>query len=121
MLMEKVDDAALVLTEPRQLDFEPVAHRPLKPDEVRLRTLYSGVSAGTELSQYRGTSPFMNRRWDAELTACSSTTRRRAGPFPSATSATRKWDGRGDRERRRSGCEPASKYSGHGATAPCTS
>jgi threonine dehydrogenase-like Zn-dependent dehydrogenase len=31
---------------------------------VRLRTLYSGVSAGTELSQYRGTNPFMNQRWD---------------------------------------------------------
>ena len=37
---------------------------PLAADEVRIRTLFSGVSAGTELSQYRGTNPFMNRRWD---------------------------------------------------------
>ena len=37
---------------------------PLGPDEVRVRTLFSGVSAGTELTQYRGTSPFMDRRFD---------------------------------------------------------
>ena len=36
------------------------------PDEVLIRTLYSGISAGTELSQYRGSSPFMTRSWDAE-------------------------------------------------------
>jgi threonine dehydrogenase-like Zn-dependent dehydrogenase len=64
--MAEFKDAALVLTEPRQLDFEEIPAPPLKPDEVRLRTLFSGVSAGTELSQYRGTSPFMNRRWDAD-------------------------------------------------------
>ena len=56
--------AALVLTAPRQLAFEPVDERPLQPDQVRIRTLYSGISAGTELTQYRGTSPFMRRRWD---------------------------------------------------------
>jgi len=55
---------ALMLEAPRQLAFEPLEHAPLRSDEVRIRTLYSGVSAGTELSQYRGTNPFMNRRWD---------------------------------------------------------
>jgi 2-desacetyl-2-hydroxyethyl bacteriochlorophyllide A dehydrogenase len=33
---------------------------------VLLRTIYSGISAGTELSVYRGTNPYLNRRWDAE-------------------------------------------------------
>ena len=56
--------AALVLVGTRKLAFEPLAQRRLLPDEVRLRTLFSGISAGTELSQYRGTSPFMNRQWD---------------------------------------------------------
>ena len=56
--------AALLLKAPRELAFEPLEVVPLRPDEVRIRTLYSGVSAGTELSQYRGTNPFMNRRWD---------------------------------------------------------
>ncbi|MFL6762228.1 MAG: zinc-binding alcohol dehydrogenase [Sphingomicrobium sp.] len=40
--------------------------RDLAPGEVRIETLYSGISAGTELSQYRGTNPFMHRRWDEE-------------------------------------------------------
>ncbi|WP_205836820.1 zinc-dependent alcohol dehydrogenase [Neorhizobium alkalisoli] len=38
----------------------------LQAGDVLIRTLYSGVSAGTELSQYRGTSPFMKRQWDVE-------------------------------------------------------
>lgn len=55
---------ALVLASPRALAFETLELAPLRANEVRIRTLFSGVSAGTELSQYRGTSPFMNRRWD---------------------------------------------------------
>ena len=34
--------------------------------EILLRTLYSGISAGTELTAYRGTNPYVTRRWDAE-------------------------------------------------------
>jgi threonine dehydrogenase-like Zn-dependent dehydrogenase len=55
---------ALVLNAPRELAFEPIEDRALGPHEVRIRTLFSGISAGTELSQYRGTNPFMHRRWD---------------------------------------------------------
>jgi 2-desacetyl-2-hydroxyethyl bacteriochlorophyllide A dehydrogenase len=35
-------------------------------DEVLIRTLYSGISAGTELTAYRGSNPYMNKRWDDE-------------------------------------------------------
>jgi threonine dehydrogenase-like Zn-dependent dehydrogenase len=49
--------AALLLKAARELAFEPLDLAPLAPDEVRIRTLYSGVSAGTELSQFRGTNP----------------------------------------------------------------
>lgn len=56
--------AALLLKAPRELDFEALEMTPLGPEEVRIRTLFSGVSAGTELSQYRGTNPFMHRRFD---------------------------------------------------------
>jgi threonine dehydrogenase-like Zn-dependent dehydrogenase len=62
--MSSQKPAALLLKAPRELAFEPIEHAALRADEVRIQTLYSGVSAGTELSQYRGTSPFMNRRWD---------------------------------------------------------
>jgi threonine dehydrogenase-like Zn-dependent dehydrogenase len=55
---------SLILTAPRTLAFEDTDDAPLGPDEVRVRTLFSGVSAGTELTQYRGTSPFMDRRFD---------------------------------------------------------
>jgi 2-desacetyl-2-hydroxyethyl bacteriochlorophyllide A dehydrogenase len=36
------------------------------PGEVRVRTLFSGISAGTEMAAYLGTSPYLHRRWDAE-------------------------------------------------------
>jgi threonine dehydrogenase-like Zn-dependent dehydrogenase len=42
------------------------ATRPLGPSEVRLRTLYSGISAGTELTAYRGSNPYLTKRWDQE-------------------------------------------------------
>jgi threonine dehydrogenase-like Zn-dependent dehydrogenase len=57
---------ALVLNAPRELGFEETPDAPLGADEVRIATLFSGISAGTELTQYRGTSPFMARRWDEE-------------------------------------------------------
>jgi len=56
--------AALVLKAPRELAFEPLELAPLAAGEVRIRTLFSGISAGTELSQFRGTNPFMHRRFD---------------------------------------------------------
>ena len=54
----------LVLTGARQLDYEMFDDVPLKSDEVRIKTLYSGISAGTEMTQYRGTNPFMHKHWD---------------------------------------------------------
>jgi 2-desacetyl-2-hydroxyethyl bacteriochlorophyllide A dehydrogenase len=36
----------------------------LQPHEVRVHTLYSGISAGTELTAYRGSNPYLNKTWD---------------------------------------------------------
>lgn len=58
---------ALVLNSPHELGFEDTPDAPLGPDEVRITTLFSGISAGTELTQYRGTSPFMHRQFDEAL------------------------------------------------------
>ncbi|MBV8686617.1 MAG: zinc-binding dehydrogenase [Alphaproteobacteria bacterium] len=58
------EPAALVLLEPRRLAFEPIETPAPGEGEVLIRTLHSGISAGTELTQYRGTSPFMHRQWD---------------------------------------------------------
>jgi 2-desacetyl-2-hydroxyethyl bacteriochlorophyllide A dehydrogenase len=51
---------------PKQVEL--VAAPPLVagPGEVRVRTLYSGVSAGTELTTYLGTNPYLHRHWDPE-------------------------------------------------------
>lgn len=56
----------LVFTQPRTIDFETVEDRPLQAKEVRVRTLYSGISAGTEMTAYRGTNPYLSKQWDAE-------------------------------------------------------
>jgi 2-desacetyl-2-hydroxyethyl bacteriochlorophyllide A dehydrogenase len=37
---------------------------PLEPSQVRIETLYSGISAGTELTAYRGSNPYTSKRWD---------------------------------------------------------
>jgi 2-desacetyl-2-hydroxyethyl bacteriochlorophyllide A dehydrogenase len=34
------------------------------PGQVRLQTVYSGISAGTELTMYRGSNPYLERHWD---------------------------------------------------------
>jgi 2-desacetyl-2-hydroxyethyl bacteriochlorophyllide A dehydrogenase len=34
--------------------------------EIRVRTLYSGISAGTELAIYRSTNPYLEKHWDTE-------------------------------------------------------
>ena len=36
------------------------------PGEVLLETIYSGISAGTELTAYRGSNPYLAKQWDAE-------------------------------------------------------
>lgn len=40
---------------------------PLTGTDVRVRTELSGISAGTELTAYRGLNPYLHRRWDPEL------------------------------------------------------
>lgn len=38
----------------------------LEPGTVIVETITSGVSAGTELTAYRGTNPYLTRQWDVE-------------------------------------------------------
>ena len=56
----------LVFTQPRKIGFGTVEDRPLASKEIRVRTLYSGISAGTELTAYRGSNPFLNKQWSLE-------------------------------------------------------
>lgn len=51
---------------PRVLEVVDEAALETGPDEVRVRTLFSGISAGTELTAYRGSNPYLAKRWDEE-------------------------------------------------------
>jgi threonine dehydrogenase-like Zn-dependent dehydrogenase len=56
----------LVFNAPYESGYQTYDDATLKPDEVRIKTLYSGISAGTELTFYRGTNPYLSKRWDAD-------------------------------------------------------
>ena len=50
---------------PHRVGFSTYADPEIGPDDVLVQTLYSGISAGTELTAYRGSNPHLNKRWDA--------------------------------------------------------
>lgn len=52
---------------PRQVDVVAGAVEDCPPGAVRVRTLYSGISAGTELTAYRGSNVYLNKGWDPDL------------------------------------------------------
>lgn len=54
----------LVFNAPRQCAYETTEEVALRPDEIRIRTLFSGLSAGTEMTYYRGTNPYLNKQWN---------------------------------------------------------
>ena len=56
----------VVFTKPRTVEFESYEDLPLGPHDLRVRTLYSGISAGTELTAYRGSNPYLSKQWDAK-------------------------------------------------------
>jgi 2-desacetyl-2-hydroxyethyl bacteriochlorophyllide A dehydrogenase len=51
---------------PKKIAIKEYEEPPLGPNEVRLRTLYSGISAGTELTAYRGSNPYLSKQWYAD-------------------------------------------------------
>ena len=57
---------ALAFVAPKKIEFVEEADPPVGPGEVRLRTLFSGISAGTALTVYRGSNPYLSKTWDAE-------------------------------------------------------
>jgi 2-desacetyl-2-hydroxyethyl bacteriochlorophyllide A dehydrogenase len=57
---------AVFMTGVRQVEIRPVELEALGPHQVRTRTLYSGISHGTEMAFYRGTAPHVGASWDAK-------------------------------------------------------
>ena len=53
-----------VLTGPRKVELRQVPVSAPGPGEVQIATLFSGISAGTEMNVYRGRAPQWNQRLD---------------------------------------------------------
>jgi threonine dehydrogenase-like Zn-dependent dehydrogenase len=58
---------ALGIPAPGEAALVDVELPPLGAGRFRVRTRYSGISAGTELTFLKGTNPFLRADWDAEL------------------------------------------------------
>jgi 2-desacetyl-2-hydroxyethyl bacteriochlorophyllide A dehydrogenase len=71
----------LLLAGPYDLRFRSYEKAPLKPDEVRAHAVLSGISHGTELNLYRGTSPFDQKRFDPDLRLFVEGTERSSYPM----------------------------------------
>ena len=57
----------LVVPRAGELEIAETPEPPLAEGRFRAETLYTGLSAGTELTWYRGTSPYFTAGWDADL------------------------------------------------------
>jgi threonine dehydrogenase-like Zn-dependent dehydrogenase len=57
----------LVVPRPGVLEVAEAPEPPLAEGRFHAETLFTGLSAGTELTWYRGTSPYLVAGWDAEL------------------------------------------------------
>jgi threonine dehydrogenase-like Zn-dependent dehydrogenase len=57
----------LVVPRPGVLEIAQSPESALADGGFRGQTLFTGLSAGTELTWYRGTNPFLHASWDAEL------------------------------------------------------
>ncbi|MFF5056431.1 zinc-binding dehydrogenase [Micromonospora sp. NPDC000663] len=60
-------DKVVVVTGPGRVEVVEQDAAPLRPGTFRVETLFSGVSAGTELSYVKGTNPYLNVTWNADL------------------------------------------------------
>src|SRR5436305_1356904 len=52
---------------PHEVELFHYEEGPLPEGQFRVRTLYAGISARTELTHFTGTNPYMNARWDDNL------------------------------------------------------
>lgn len=52
---------------PKTIEFRDYMEPPLKPGEVRVQALVSGIKHGTEMALYSGITPFINKEFDPEL------------------------------------------------------
>jgi threonine dehydrogenase-like Zn-dependent dehydrogenase len=52
---------------PHQVELFEYDEGELPEGQFRVKTLFAGISAGTELTHFAGTNPYMNARWDDDM------------------------------------------------------
>ncbi|MFC3502341.1 zinc-binding alcohol dehydrogenase [Micromonospora krabiensis] len=60
-------DRVVVVEGPGRVALVEREAAPVRPGTFRVETLFSGVSAGTELTYVKGTNPYLTVTWDADL------------------------------------------------------
>ena len=60
-------DRNLVVEGPGRVAVRDEPRAPVPPGGFRVTTMFSGISAGTELSYVKGTNPFLSQRWNPDL------------------------------------------------------
>ncbi len=55
-----------VVTAPGTIEYRHYEEPPLEPHQARVRSLMSGIKTGTEIALFKGATPFLARRFDAE-------------------------------------------------------
>ncbi|MFF0371111.1 zinc-binding dehydrogenase [Micromonospora sp. NPDC005087] len=60
-------DRVVVVSAPGRVELVEQDAAPPRPGTFRVETLFSGVSAGTELSYVKGTNPYLHVTWNADL------------------------------------------------------
>ncbi|MFG1650237.1 zinc-binding dehydrogenase [Micromonospora sp. NPDC049275] len=60
-------DRVVTVAAPGRVELVEQEAAALRPGTFRVETLFSGVSAGTELSYVKGTNPYLNVTWNADL------------------------------------------------------
>ncbi|MBW3625068.1 MAG: zinc-binding dehydrogenase [Armatimonadetes bacterium] len=58
----------IILTAPRTLSFRDYDEPDLKPGQVRVQSLLTGIKSGTEMALYQGSTPFASLTFDSEGT-----------------------------------------------------
>jgi len=52
---------------PKKLRIDEINDMPINSSQIRIRTLFSGISHGTEMNIYRGVAPFFKKKLDSDL------------------------------------------------------
>jgi threonine dehydrogenase-like Zn-dependent dehydrogenase len=72
----------LTVEEPMRIGMAALPDQALKPSEVRIKTLYSGISAGTEMTAFMGSNPYLEKRWNPDKKLFENGTSSWSYPMP---------------------------------------